>query len=315
VVGKGNGVTEQPLVSIGLPTFNRASGLQRAAASVLAQSWPALELMISDNASTDETESMGRELAGSDPRVRYLRHDANIGAEANFRFVLEQARGELFMWLADDDWLGPDVILACARRLIGHPDHALVSARSRYFRDGETVFWEKSVNLQQSSPRARVAGFYRTVTLNGAFYGLMRREELGRIPPLKASIGADWLLVAAMAYRGKVATLPEVEINRSLGGASRDASSLARAYGLSPRDERNWHVLAARAVRREILDGDSYADLTRTERRVLALTSATLVITRFGWKVLLGRLLESVGLFDRARAALERRRRQNEQGL
>lgn len=302
-------MTAQPLVSVGLPTFNRAGGLQRAAASVLAQSWPSLELVISDNASADETESIGRALADGDARVRYLRHETNIGAEANFRFVLEQACGELFMWLADDDWLGPDTISACARRLIERPDHALVCARSRYFRDGATVFCEKPVNLQQPSPRARVAGFYRTVTLNGPFYGLMRREELVRIPPLRASIGADWLVVAAIAYQGKVATLPDVEINRSLGGASRDAASLARAYGLSPREARNWHVLVARAARREILNSDSFAGLPRTERRALALTAATLVVARFGRKVWLGRLLASVGLFDRARAALEHRRR------
>jgi len=302
-------VTEHPLVSVGLPTFNRAAGLQRAAASVLTQSWPSLELVISDNASSDETESIGRALADGDARVRYVRHEANLGAEANFRCALEEARGELFMWLADDDWLGPGTVSACARRLLERPDHALVCPRSRYLRDGETAFWEKPVNLQQSSPQARVAAFYRTVTLNGPFYGLMRREQLLRVPPLRASIAADWLLVASIARQGKVATLPDVEINRSLGGASRDATSLGRAYGLSPREARNWHLLVARAARREILDGDSFADLPRAERQLLGCTAATLVVARFGWKVWLGRLLAGLGLFDRARGALERRRR------
>jgi glycosyltransferase involved in cell wall biosynthesis len=300
---------DHPIVSVGLPTFNGARGLQRAATSVLSQSWPSLELVISDNGSSDETESIGRALAASDARVQYLRHETNIGAEANFISVLEHARGELFMWLADDDWLGPDTISACAKWLIERPDHALVCARSRYYRDGETAFYEKPVNLQQSSPRARVAGFYRTVTLNGPFYGLMRRDELMCIPPLRASIGADWLLVASVAYRGKVATLPDVEINRSLGGASRDAASLARAYGLSPREARNWHVLLARAARCEIMESNLFADMPRRERRVLALTAWALVIARFGWKVRLGRLLASIGLFDRARTILERRRR------
>ena len=302
-------MSEVPAVSIGLPTFNRAAGLRRAAESVLAQTWQDLELIVSDNASDDETQAVCEELARRDSRVKVVRHEANVGAEANFRCVLEQASGRFFMWLADDDWLGPGALAACAQRLIEHPDHSLACASSRYFRDGEPAFAERPVDLLQSTARARVLGFYRTVTLNGPFYGLMRREQLQSLPPLRATLGADWLLVASVASMGKVATLRDVAINRSLDGVSKDEASLGRAYGLSSRQARNWHLLVARAAYRDIARGGTLGDVPRAQRQLLALMAALLVAGRFSGKVWLGSALRRVGLFEPARAVLERRRR------
>jgi glycosyltransferase involved in cell wall biosynthesis len=297
-----------PAVSVGLPTYNRSAGLRRAAESVLAQTWTDLELVISDNASDDETRAVCEELAGRDSRVRVVRHEANMGAEANFRCVLEQATGTFFMWLADDDWLETGTVAACAQRLIERPDHALVCASSRYFRDGEPAFVERPVDLLQSSAGARVIGFYRTVTLNGPFYGLTRREQLLLLPPLRTTLAADWLHVASLAKLGKVATVREVAINRSLGGVSKDEASLARAYGLSPREARNWQLAVARAVYRDIAHGRVFSTLPRLQRRLLATSAAVLVAVRFSWKVWLGRALQRAGLFERARTILERRR-------
>jgi glycosyltransferase involved in cell wall biosynthesis len=302
-------VSPAPAVSIGLPTFNRAAGLRRAAESVLAQTWDDLELVISDNASDDETQAVCAELARGDDRVRVVRHETNVGAEANFRIALEQATGTFFMWLADDDWLDTGTVAACAQRLIERPDHSLVCASSRYFRDGELAFVERPVDLLQHSAPARVLGFYRTVTLNGPFYGLMRRQEVLRTAPLDAAIGADWLLVASIASLGKVATLRDVAINRSLGGVSKDEASLARAYGLSSREARNWQLLVARAAYRDIAHGDIFSGLPRSQRRLLGVSAALLVAARFSGKVWLGHALQRIGLFEPARAVLERRRR------
>jgi glycosyltransferase involved in cell wall biosynthesis len=295
-------------VSVGLPTFNRAASLRRAAESVLAQTWNDLELVISDNASDDETQSTCQELARRDGRVKVVRHEVNIGAEANFRCVLKQASGTFFMWLADDDWLDSDVVAACAGRLIERPDHSLVCAASRYHRAGEPAFVERPVDLLQSSARARVLAFYRTVTLNGPFYGLMRREQLLTLPPLRHTLGADWQLVASVATLGKVATLRDVAINRSLDGVSKDAASLARAYGLSAREARNWQLVVARAAYREIVCGAPFNSMPRLERRLLATMAAVLVAARFSGKVWLGHALQRLNMFERARALLERRR-------
>jgi glycosyltransferase involved in cell wall biosynthesis len=103
---------EQPLVTIGLPTYNRAnSTLPLALASALAQTYPAVEIVVADNASTDGTGEFVRDL--HDPRIRYLRHSRNCSANDNFNFCLHQARGTFFLLLHDDDLIDPEFVQDC----------------------------------------------------------------------------------------------------------------------------------------------------------------------------------------------------------
>ena len=308
MAGKAGDLSPGTLVSIGLPTRNRAESLRRAIGSVLAQDWTELELVICDNASTDHTEEVCRRFAQEDERVRYVRRRENIGAEANFHDALELARGEIFMWLADDDWQDAAYVSACAQLLLAEPDHSLVCGRTRYYRGSEFAFAERETNLLASSAARRVTAYYRTVTLNGPFYGAMRREQALRLPR-PSGLGGDWLFVAALAYLGKVRTVSAVSLNRSIEGVSKDARSLAVSYGLPERAARNWHVTVARLAYNDIAHGPVYSALGGPRRKAVGATAAALVIGRFSWKVWLGRLLVRIGVFDRARATLERRRR------
>lgn len=92
-----------PVVSIGMPVYNGARYLRDALDALLAQTWTDFELVISDNASTDETERICRAYAQKDARIRYVRQEYNHGPVFNFRYVLDEARGKYFMWAACDD--------------------------------------------------------------------------------------------------------------------------------------------------------------------------------------------------------------------
>lgn len=92
-----------PRVSIGVPVFNGDAYLHLALNSLLTQTFSDFEIIISDNASTDRTESICRKYAAEDRRIRYVRQTANMGVTANFKFVLQEAKGEYFMWAAADD--------------------------------------------------------------------------------------------------------------------------------------------------------------------------------------------------------------------
>jgi glycosyltransferase involved in cell wall biosynthesis len=95
---------QPPLVSVGIPTFNRPKGLRRTLQQICGQTYPYLEIIVSDNASPGgDTERVVQEFAATDKRVRYVRQSENIGAIANFRYVLAKASGEYFMWASDDD--------------------------------------------------------------------------------------------------------------------------------------------------------------------------------------------------------------------
>ena len=93
-----------PLVSVGIPTYNRPAGLQRTLEQITGQTYRHLEIIISDNCSPDpEVERVARAFSDKDPRIQYIRQTENIGPANNFKFVLARATGSCFMWAADDD--------------------------------------------------------------------------------------------------------------------------------------------------------------------------------------------------------------------
>jgi glycosyltransferase involved in cell wall biosynthesis len=118
VVTKTNG----PLISIGIPTYNRAAGnLREALSSAVTQTYPNIEIVVSDNASSDNTGELVQSF--KDQRIRYYRQSENIGAHNNFNFCLEKARGDYFLLLHDDDLIDPDFVRLCVDAL---PDNGQV---------------------------------------------------------------------------------------------------------------------------------------------------------------------------------------------
>ena len=106
-----------PQITIGVPVFNGERYLEEALRSVLAQTGVDLEVIISDNASTDRTPELCHAFAASDRRIRYLRSESNLGAAANYNRLVELARGEFFKWAAHDDVLEPTFIRECVTAL------------------------------------------------------------------------------------------------------------------------------------------------------------------------------------------------------
>lgn len=98
----------RPEVSVIVPTYQRPDLVARAVASVRAQTFPDLEIVIVDDGSTDETPAVGEKLAAADERVRYVRFEDNRGACAARNCGMEDARGRYLAFLDDDDVYRPD---------------------------------------------------------------------------------------------------------------------------------------------------------------------------------------------------------------
>ncbi len=225
-------MTDGPLVSIGLPTFNRVESLKRAIESVLAQDYSNLELVVSDNASTDATQKLCLAICERDRRLKYVRQSVNLGGVPNFNEVLRHSSGEFFMWLGDDDWIDPTYVSSCLKVMREQPEYALVCGASKYYRDDRLEFEGERATLTDASGEDRMLAFFRLVVHNATFYGLMRREQAS-IPRLQNVLGGDWLFVGAMAFQGKVATVTETMVGRSLGGASRSMENITETLGIS----------------------------------------------------------------------------------
>lgn len=269
------------LVTIGLPTYNRAAPLRRAVESALNQTHTQLELIISDNASTDGTEEYCLELCRRDPRVKYVRQPVNLGMTANYMDVLRRARGAFFMWLGDDDWLDAAYVSECLKVLRVQPGYVSVGGGGKYYR-GEDTLIEHSDALEQEQPAARVLAYYQNVGRNSAFYGLMRRAELAEVT-LQNTLGGDWLLVAEMAFKGKLKAIKHVFIHRSDEGSSGDLARLAQSFGLHRFYALNPFFTIAATIFNDIAwRSPTYRTIGRYARVTLARKAAGAVIATHG---------------------------------
>lgn len=111
-------------VTVGIPTYNRSRLLCESIASVLDQSYPDFQLLISDNASDDDTAE--RVAAFGDERIRYTRSEQNVGMVGNFNRVIELADTDYLVILPDDDLLAPDYLAAVIDVIDRHPNVGVV---------------------------------------------------------------------------------------------------------------------------------------------------------------------------------------------
>jgi glycosyltransferase involved in cell wall biosynthesis len=116
-----------PLITVGIPTYNRASLVRSCIESAFAQTYPNIELMVSDNASTDETLSVLNSI--KDHRLRILTSSKNVGAIGNFSKCIREARGDYLVLLSDDNlWVAPTFLEQCARMIGTEPGLPIVVA-------------------------------------------------------------------------------------------------------------------------------------------------------------------------------------------
>jgi hypothetical protein len=119
-----------PTVSVLVTTYNRSVLLRRALASILQQDFESFEIVVVDDKSTDDTPEVMRQYG--DPRIRYIRNAENMARKGGDRsifqrFVNEQARGEFFLWLCDDDyWLPSDLLSRQVAIMRDNPTVAMV---------------------------------------------------------------------------------------------------------------------------------------------------------------------------------------------
>jgi glycosyltransferase involved in cell wall biosynthesis len=130
-----------PKVTVGLPVYNGARKFLAAAIeSVLNQTHRNLELLVSDNASTDETADVCLRYAERDPRVVYHRQERNVGAGPNHNWVARRASGKYFKWASDDDLMEPEYLEKCVAALEGRPDAVLCQSGTRIINErGESI--------------------------------------------------------------------------------------------------------------------------------------------------------------------------------
>jgi glycosyltransferase domain-containing protein len=306
---------DNPLVSIGIPTYNRSQSLVRAVESALAQDYDNLEIVISDNASADETETVCVELCNTETRIRYIRQPKNLGMTENFRQALAASHGAYFMWLSDDDWLDPSYISQCVHFLTNNRDYVLVCGTEKYHSREAFLYEGTKIDLTEDSRIARVLSYYQKVSINGVFYGVARSDLLAGLE-LQHVLGGDWLFSAAVAYLGKVKMLETTSIHRSIAGESQDLGKLGLAMGMSTFQARNAHLAIALAVLSDIgWRSPTYRSSGKLTRLFLGLKAASAIILRFYLPLRLAPLSRRLAPLARRLAPAKRRVRAHSRRL
>ena len=225
--------TPEPRVSIGLPVYNAEKYLREAVDSFLAQTYTNFELVIADNASSDGTESICREYAGGDPRIRYFRNPRNLGAAPNFNRVFELSTGEYFKWAPYDDLIEPEFLDRCVQVLDNHPDVVLCYSRVKIIDENSRFEVDHNPGPDTSSldPPKR----FRNLMLHPEYavqqMGLIRSALLRKTHMHGSFPSSDEILLSELALLGNFHEIPDrLYLYRRHRGQSSQGSQRSRTY-------------------------------------------------------------------------------------
>jgi glycosyltransferase involved in cell wall biosynthesis len=224
-----------PLVSVGLPTYNGVERIEPVVRSVLGQDHADLELVISDNASTDGTEELCRSLAAEDSRIVYHRNPVNVGLLNNFVGALRLGRGEFFRWVGDDDWLAPDCVSRGLDVFAEDPRLILVTSQVDYTGpDGVTATQPYTgTALRSDDPVVRLTEMLRLLNeshlIIDPLYGMVRRDAVVGIDR-RNMLREDEVFATKLALAGPWGHVPEVLAKRNW--KHEVPSTLARRLGV-----------------------------------------------------------------------------------
>jgi glycosyltransferase involved in cell wall biosynthesis len=237
-----------PRLSIGLPVFNGERYLREALDALLGQTFEDFELIISDNASTDETPTICESYRRQDPRIRYFRQSSNIGLSPNHNFVINQARGELFKSAHHDDLVARDLLQRCIDALDIHPEAVLAYTWSAAIDSTGTVTHLVDYTTSTSLPRAPER--FKSMLLDGwgdDYGGVVRLAALRSVAPLNSYHFADRVFTTELGLHGPFHIIPERlhfrRIHEEQAGRLSDIRQ--RCTVLDPRrGDGHWHPLA-----------------------------------------------------------------------
>lgn len=261
-------VTSVPPITIGVPMRNASATISQALEALLRQEYPDLRIIVADNASTDDSLLRAREAIAGDPRVVIVEHATDIGAYANFNFLLSRADTPYFAWAAADDWADRDYYRVCVSALEARPDAVLahgdadeqiVDETTPFMRHVGSCGYQKGVvaryrDVQRHFPDLHVYGVFRT--------------EIGRaVGGMDEGPAGDITFTRRMALRGPFCHVAGTMHHRTIAAAWKGTAADGSALAQRPRGYARPSTHILRVSLRDIRQ----ADLRVMRRGILSL--------------------------------------------
>ena len=259
------------LVTVGIPSYNRPSTLERTIKSIINQTYQNLEIIISDNCSTDKkVDDIIHFYCEQDARITYIKQEKNLGATKNFSYLLDIASGEYYMWMADDDYISDDYIEKVMNEFSRHEDYTLIGGQGYFInKENEKKIKNEKICAEEQNPKDRLISYLNSVQSNSIFYGIFRTADVSKYN--MHFYGSDWLHVARLAYKGKLKTLDNIFVYRDNSGVSNQYYSYLQI--------RKIYINLFKNFKRDLKSSNLYNDLSRKELRLLILNTKKSILS------------------------------------
>jgi glycosyltransferase involved in cell wall biosynthesis len=260
-----------PRVTMAVPVYNGERYLAQALTALVEQDFEDMEILVSDNASTDATPEIAADFAARDRRITVLRQDENIGGGRNSNALLDAASGELFKWAFHDDVCAPGMVSALVAAL--DDDSGAVAAVPQVLRLDEAGHdqgrYPEHLYVDLAGPPHERVGRLLGGLLWPVQFGLFRTSVVRAVGGIRVSTSGEFVMPTALAVRGRVRLVDEAvqHIREHAGRAGGERRSEAVWV-----DPNRPHVVFPYArkiplVYRAVRDGARDAGLDQAERR------------------------------------------------
>jgi len=196
-----------PLVSIGIPVRNGGRLLDEALKQIVSQTYKNIEIIISDNNSSDETAEICAKYQKADDRIKYFHQTTDLSALENFRFVVEKATADYFMWAAHDDRHAINHIEILVNKIKQEDGASIVFPDVAIFNCYDN--WAETLPIKYDVSCRRKDGYWKKI-INKSYirsgylhiYGLIRRQLLLEYNWIDIDIAGDRALLFYLSCRG-----------------------------------------------------------------------------------------------------------------
>ena len=224
-----------PLVTVGIPTYNRPAGLERTLQCILKQTYTNLEIIVSDNCSTDANVlPLLQKYAASDNRLRFYIQEQNISIVPNFQFLLNKATGEYFMWAADDDYWDENFIEVCVNGLEENKAAVLAIGDVKIVNlANEQQDTSLRTGFMQNNLYSRLFHWIRSDgETKYIFCGVYRSSAVKNIP-FHNNWGGDHMFLLEAITKGKFLYIPgKTNFYYFRGGSSTTSERIKKAFNI-----------------------------------------------------------------------------------
>ncbi|MBX7242075.1 MAG: glycosyltransferase family 2 protein [Bacteroidia bacterium] len=201
-----------PSVTIGIPVYNEGKYITETLLSAVNQSYPELKILVSDNASTDNTLEEIRKVADRFPNITVVSQPGNIGATNNFEYVMQNAGTEYFCWLGGHDILHPDFIQKAVNAFLSDSSLSLTYPESQAIDEKGNplnTFPNSKIDTSNLSFAAGPVKVLKNLGACTAIHGLYKTHQIKKYK-IKEIVGADGAVLYYISLMGKLKSLNEI---------------------------------------------------------------------------------------------------------